>query len=351
MRRALLLAGALGFALGCGDNGAGPGPAPDRDGARLAGQLDGLADSVDAGGYSPAAEALHHAAEIVRLTGHATPVSVSVDGVAKDFLGVGEQIDFPNLVCTWPTDSGVAPPPDTAGVPLPDTTGVFPPQPPDSIDLPPIDSGALPPGMPPIPVDSGVIPPPPIPECHEEGSFSLRTLIAWEPEHLNEVVRLVAYLGSSGVEPGVPDVMTGPPGGSSETSPPTAPPDSGSGSGGEPGGFPGFMGEYLVRDVGSWYAIEGTQTNDIVSSGGSCTADRATFDWAQFDCAAARYRFEFSMQVEPAPYGPLTDVAESRGEPQGTHHLAMSASEIDGVRLTWRLWNPPPLPPDTAVAE
>ncbi|MFL5513318.1 MAG: hypothetical protein ACJ8CN_12915 [Gemmatimonadales bacterium] len=351
MRRALLLAGALGFALGCGDNGTGPGPAPDGDGARLAGQLDGLADSVDAGGYSPAAEALHHAAEIVRLTGHATPVSVSVDGVAKDFLGVGEQIDFPNLVCTWPTDSGVAPPPDTAGVPLPDTTGVFPPQPPDSIDLPPIDSGALPPGMPPIPVDSGVIPPPPIPECHEEGSFSLRTLIAWEPEHLNEVVRLVAYLGSSGVEPGVPDVMAGLPGGSSETSPPTAPPDSGSGSGGEPGGFPGFMGEYLVRDVGSWYAIEGTQTNDIVSSGGSCTADRATFDWAQFDCAAARYRFEFSMKVEPAPYGPLTDVAESRGEPQGTHHLAMSASEIDGVRLTWRLWNPPPLPPDTAVAE
>ena len=71
MRLFLFLAAALGFALGCGDNGAGPGPAPDRDGARLAGQLDGLADSVDAGGYSPAAEALRHAAEIVRLTGHA----------------------------------------------------------------------------------------------------------------------------------------------------------------------------------------------------------------------------------------------------------------------------------------
>ena len=107
----------------------------------------------------------------------------------------------------------------------------------------------------------------------------MRTLIAWEPEHLNEVVRLVAYLGSNGVEPGVPDVMTGLPGGSTDPSPPTAPPDSGSGSGGNPGGFPGFMGEYLVRDVGSWYAVEGTQTNDIVSSGGSCSADRATFDW------------------------------------------------------------------------
>jgi len=113
------------------------------------------------------------------------------------------------------------------------------------------------------------------------------------------------------------------------------------------------MGEYLVRDVGSWYAVEGTQTNDIVSSGGSCTADRATFDWAQFDCAAARYRFEFSMKAEPVPYGPLTGVAESRGEPEGTHSLAMIATEIDGVRLTWQLWNqpPPPLPPDTVAAE
>ncbi len=349
MRLILTLAAALGFALGCGDNGTGPGPAPNRDGARLAGQLDGLADSVDAGGYSPAAEALHHAAEIVRLTGHATPVSVSVDRVAKNFLAVGEQIDFPNLVCTWPSDTGVAQP-DTAGVPLPDTTGVFPPLPPDSIDLPPVDSGLLPPDMPPIPIDSGVIRPPPVPECHEDGSFSMRTLIAWEPEHLNEVVRLVAYLGSNGVEPGVPDVMTGLPGGSTDPSPPTAPPDSGSGSGGNPGGFPGFMGEYLVRDVGSWYAVEGTQTNDIVSSGGSCSADRATFDWAQFDCTAARYRFEFSMKVDALRFDPLTG---SRGEPEGTHDLAMSATEIDGVRLTWQFWNPPPppLPPDSVVAE
>src|SRR4029453_13055649 len=106
MRLILLLAAALGLALGCGDNGTGPGPAPDRDGARLAGQLDGLADSVDAGGYSPVAEALRHAAEIVRLTGHATSVRLSVDGVAKDFLGVGEPLDFPNPVCPWPTHRG-----------------------------------------------------------------------------------------------------------------------------------------------------------------------------------------------------------------------------------------------------
>jgi len=149
----------------------------------------------------------------------------------------------------------------------------------------------------------------------------------------------------------VPDVMTGPPSGSSDPSPPTAPPDSGGGSGGEPGGFPGFMGEYLVRDVGSWFAVEGTQTNDIVQSGGRCTADRATFDWAQFDCVAARYRFEFSMKVEPARYGLPTGVGESTGQPEGTHTLAMSSTELDGVRLTWRLWTspPPPSPRDTVV--
>src|SRR3954464_9646513 len=229
MRPAPPLLLVLVLALGCGSDTTAPRPDANGEGSRLAGQLDGLADSVDAGGYSPAAEALHHAAEIVRLTGHATPVSLSVDGVAKDFLGVGEQIDFPNLVCTWPTDSGVAPPPDTISVPPPDTTGGLPPHPPDSLGSPPIDSGVLPP-LPPIPVDSGEIHPPPLPECHEEGSFSMRTVIAWEPEHLNEVVRVVAYLGSNGVEPGVPDVMTGLPARSSAASPPTAPPDSGSGS-------------------------------------------------------------------------------------------------------------------------
>jgi hypothetical protein len=352
MRLILLLAAAFGFAIGCGDNGTGPGPAPDGDGARLAAQFDRLADSVDAGGYSPAAEALRHAGEIVRLTGHATPVSVSVDGVAKDFLAVGEQIDFPNLVCSWPADSGVAPPPDTITVPPPDTSGGFPPLPPDSLGFPPIDSGVVPPDTIPIPVDSGVIRPPPAPECHEEGTFSLRTLIAWEPEHMNEVVRLVAYIGSSGVEPGVPDVMKGLPTGASDPSPVASPPDSGSGSSGEPGGFPGFMGEYLVRDVGSWFAVEGTQTNDIVRSGGDCTTDRATFDWAEFDCAAARYRFEFSMKVDAVRFGPPTGVTESREEPEGTHIIAMSATEVDGVRLTWQSWTPPPppVPPDSVVA-
>jgi hypothetical protein len=344
MRPALPLLAILTVALGC-SGGTSPNGGGNDDGARLGAQFDHLADSVAAGGYSPAADALRHAGEIARLTGHATPVAVTIDGGSRNFLAVAEQIDFPNLVCSWP-DSGTVPPPDSVPGPPPDTLVVPPP---DSVVMPPNGGGS---GMPPdsvhIPVDSGITVPPP--ECTPQGTYSMRTLIAWEPEHMKEVVRIVAYIGSSGVEPGVPDVMNGLPSGKLDGSPPTSPPDSGSGSGGEPGGFPGFMGEYLVRDVGSWSATQGNQSNDIVKSGGDCTAPSATFDWAQFDCAAARYRFEFSMAVEPRSYGPLTGATDSLGAgPQGNHHLAMSPTEIDGVRLTWTAWSQPPVPPDSGI--
>jgi hypothetical protein len=339
-RPTLWLAGAAWLVFGCSDGTTAP--VPDGDGARLAAQFEHLADSVDAGGYSPAAEALRHAAEIVRLTGHATPVAVTVDGASRSFLAVAEQIDFPNLVCSWPGDSGVTPPPDTITVPPPDTV-VVPPG--DSTGVVPPDSGRV------IPVDSGVVfPPPEPPECHSEGTNSMRTLIAWEPERMAEVVRIVAYIGSSGVEPGVPDVMTGLPTGAADPAGSTTPPDSGSGSGGEPGGFPGFMGEYLVRDVGSWWAVEGSQANALESVSGACTDDRATFDWAEFGCEAARLRFEFSMRVEPLRYERLTGAADPPGGPEGSHTLAMGSSAVDGVRLTWVAWTPPPLPGvDTAA--
>ena len=116
MRHAsLLISGATWLLLGCGDGGTGP--RTDGDGRRLGAQFERLADSVDAGGYSPAADALRHAAEIVRLTGHATPVSLTIDGTARSFLAVAEQIDFPNLVCSWPSDSGWAEPGDTGLTP------------------------------------------------------------------------------------------------------------------------------------------------------------------------------------------------------------------------------------------
>jgi hypothetical protein len=33
-------------------------------------------------------------------------------------------------------------------------------------------------------------------------------------------------------------------------------------------------------------------------------------------------------------------------EPQGRHALAMASSNVDGVRLAWVAWTPPPLPPE-----
>jgi hypothetical protein len=348
MRRfGLLITGATWIALGCGDGGTGPGPGPDTDGRRLAAQFERLADSVDAGGYSPAAEALRHAAEIVRLTGHATPVTLTIDDAQRNFLAVAEQIDFPNLVCSWPADTGVVPPPDTVIVPQPDT--IIPP-PVDSTGVVPPDGGGGG-GVQPYTVVLPPVEPPEPPECTVEGSYSMRTLIAWEPEQMDEVVRLVAHIGSNGVATGVPDVMTELPSGTVSDDPGTTPPDSGSGSGGQPGGWPGFMGEYLVRDVGSWWAVEGTQSNALEEITGACTDDRATFDWAEFSCEAARLRFEFSMGVEPLIFDRLTGVADPPTGPEGKHTLAMRSSSVDGVRLTWEAWTPPPLPPDTVLVD
>jgi hypothetical protein len=114
------------------------------------------------------------------------------------------------------------------------------------------------------------------------------------------------------------------------------------------------MGEYLVRDLGSWWAVEGSQTNAALDIAGACTADRATFDWAEFSCDAARFRFEFSMRVEPLRYDPLTgwdpgpDPAEdgAEGGPEGSHELSLGSTDVAGVRLRVVAWTPPPLPPE-----
>jgi hypothetical protein len=342
-----ILGSALLAALGCGDGGTGP--LGDGDGQRLASQFEHLADSVDDAGYSPTAEALRHAAEIVRLTGHATPVTLTIDGASRSFLAVAEQLDFPNLQCSWPGDSGVAPPGDTVVV-----------QPGDS-------GGGTPSGATMAAMDSVVSPPfPGSPgECTEVGTYSMRTLIAWEPDNMAEVVRIVADVGSNGVGTGVPDVMTGLPTNASPGEPrptvATLPPNDSAGGGGGSGGYPGFMGEYLVRELGSWYAVEGSQTNALEESGGACTSDRATFDWAEFSCETARFRFEFTMRVEPLRYvwpsEPIAEGEPSPDQPEGTHTLAMAATSVDGARLSVVAWTPPPLPvpgplpPDSTVVE
>ena len=104
------------------------------------------------------------------------------------------------------------------------------------------------------------------------------------------------------------------------------------------------MGEYLVRDVGSWYAFEGNQANALEGITGACTDDRATIDWAEFDCEAAKLRFEFSMTVEPVNWERLTGLAPIPSRPEGNHPVAMASSNVDGVRLTWVAWTPPPVP-------
>ena len=162
---------------------------------------------------------------------------------------MAEQIDFPNLVCSWPADSVIAEPGDSV-MPVPS----------------PSIAAAREPG-----------------ECTVVDTSSMRTLIAWEPERMAEAVRIVADVGSGTVRPTTPDVMVDlPAAGVAGAAPgPDGSPDSAVG-GGTGGGYPGFMGEYLVRDVGSWWAVEGEQHNALAELTGACTADRATFDWAEF---------------------------------------------------------------------
>ena len=308
-----LLGAAVIGAWGCGDGGSGP---SGDEGARLAAQFERLADSVGGAGYSPTAAALRHAAEIVRLTGHATPVTLDIDGASRDFLAVAEQLDYPQLACAWP----------------------------ESI---PADSGS-----------GGGAPPPPEPgaggECTEVGTYSMRTLIAWEPDRMAEVVRLVADPGSGEVNAGVPDVMTGLPTDTVPADDPPAPPGPPPGDSGG-GAYPGFMGEYLVGDQGTWLAVEGRQINDLVSSSGPCTADRATFDWAEFRCESARFRYEFDMRVEPiGALRPSPAPPDPAPESEDSHAIAMERSAVDGVRLAVVAWVPPipgPPPPDSVLAE
>ena len=279
-----LLATIVAAVAGCGDGGVNPGEGGGGD--EIAERFERLADSVGAGGYSPTAAALRHAAEIVRLTGSATEVTLTIDGETRRFLAVAEQIDFPNLVCSWPGDSS--------------------------------------------PVPGGATLVPDEAECEEVGTFSMRTLIAWEPENLAEVVRVVADLGATEVQPGVPDVMTGLPAGaaSPEGDPGQSPPSTPDSA---VGGNPGFLGEYLVRGVGIWWAVEGSQRNDLTGSEGACTEDTVTFDWARFGCRAADFRFEVAMRVEaPSEDG---------------HQIEMAETVVAGVRLAVVEWVPPPVPP------
>jgi hypothetical protein len=295
----------------CGDGGGGPGI--DDEAARIASRFDALADSIGAGGHEPTSEALRHAADLVRLTGGATPVTLTIDGARRDFLAVAEQLDFPLVVCAWPADSG-----STGGGTPPDGGGT----PPDSGGSGGGGSGGG--------------------ECTESGTQSMRTLIAWEPEEMAEVVRIVADTGVTPAQEEVPDVMTG------------LPTYAGSDSavGGAPVSYPGFGGEYMVRGVGSWWATEGTQANGLEAEGGACTDDRVTFGWAEMSCDAVSLRFEFSMEVEAATWEYLAGGERSPSDASGSHQISLASTVVEGVRLAVLAWTPPepePLPPPPPV--
>jgi hypothetical protein len=168
------------------------------------------------------------------------------------------------------------------------------------------------------------------------------------------VVRIVGDIGAAEVEPTVPDVMVGLP--NIATAPPGTSSDSSVSSGGNGGGFPGFMGEYLVRDVGSWWAVEGDQRNDLEPGAAPCTEARVTFDWAEFSCTAVRFSFAFDMRVEPLRYEPLVQWSEGAQPPpvegpEGSHNVGMRTAVVPGVRLTVVGWTPVPSEPPPVPSE
>ena len=294
-------AGLLGL-LACSDGSAPSG----NDGNREAALFDGIADSIAASGDGWRAEALRHAAELVRLIGDPTTVTLSIDGQRRQFHAVAEELDVPMMVCHWPGDSGVVHP-DSGG-------------------------GSSGPGT-----------------CEPEGSYRMRTLIAWEPEHLSEVVRLVADLGSGAVQPMVPDPMAGPGfGGTSTGATPGSPDDSTVTS--PPGSAgPGFMGEYLVRDEGIWWSVDGSQENSLEQEGGECTRPRATFDWAEFSCEAIRVHFGFTMTVQRFSMEPMEGWNPRDSVPPApvpeSKVITMEPASVAGARLTILRWTMPPMPP------
>jgi hypothetical protein len=316
--RPLALPLGLALAAACGGD-LGPGPADPSDGSRLAREFEQLADEVSDSGESATANALRHAAQVVRLVGHATPVTLTIDGVSRDWLAVAEQLDYPLLECVWPAPSG--------------------PGEGDSI-VPPDGGGGT---VPPDSAGGGTGGDPGEPQCTETGTSSMRSIIAWEPDHMSEVVRITAEPGSSEVKPaGVPDVMAGLP----APAMPTEPGDTAVTG----GGTYGFMGEYLTEDRGLFWTVEGTQSNTREAGSGACTESHATFDWAEFECAAARFGFQVEMRVEGVRYEPLMGQPGpdgTEGTPE-THDISLPTTTVDGAVLTvvsWTTPTPDPVPP------
>jgi hypothetical protein len=330
MRRPRQLSLPLGLALvaACSSD-MGPGPSNPGDGNRLAAEFENLAGELGDSGATASANALYHAAQLVRMVGHASPVTVTIDGVSHEWLAVGEQLNYPMIQCVWPATGG---PGEGDSTTPPDGGGGM--TPPDS------GSGGGSAG-------GGTGGGPGEPECTETGTGSVRSIIAWEPDHMDEVVRMTAEPGSSDVKPaGVPDVMAGLPAPSGSTEPGDTAISS--------GGTYGFMGEYLKADGGIFWTVDGTQSNSREAGSGACTESHVTFDYAEFECEAARLRFQVEMRVEGGNIQPLTGRPGPDGIEGGgmtdleTHTISLPATTVDGAVMTvvgWTTPTPEPGPP------
>jgi hypothetical protein len=300
------------------DDGASPPGGDDRTAA----EFEQLADSMADGGDYARAEALRHAAMIVRLTGDPTPVTLTIDGQSRPFVAVTEELEYPNIVCHWPVDSGIV---------FPDSGGTMPP-----------DTASSGPGS-----------------CESVGSMRIRTLIAWEPERLAEVVRLVALDGRGFVAPAVPDAMAGTShqgeswgGGVGTPTDPAMPPQPDDSAVGSPpvNVDPGFMAEYLERDQGFWISVSGSQANTLEQEGGACRLEEVEFDWARFACQSIQARFEFTMRVQklgPILIDPMDLPGNPSMPPAEWRDISLAPTSIAGARLSLLEWLPPPLEPPT----
>lgn len=268
------------------------------DALQYAQQFEHLADSLDsalnAGGGFPdaSAEAMRHIAEVLRLTGTATPVTVTIDGQPNSFLAVSEEFVFPVIACPV----AAAPPPST---PLPDTA------------------------------------------CFPEGSYTMRAVTAWDPDSLRRIVRMVADTGDASANLGVPDVMAGLPRATASSTP-------GDSTAVPPPLPPFFLGEYFERGHGIWWASSGSESNTLVARGGSCLRDTTVIDDASFQCRLATVRFVFDMTVQHAivdPPGSRTHASVVDTTFVNTHTISLPSSDVAGVQLLFLQWTPPPPPP------
>ena len=321
MRGSSLFIAVLGSLLftACGD-GSSPSGGDDRSAA----EFEQLADSMADGGDYARAEALRHAAMIVRLTGDPTPVTLTIDGQGRHFVAVAEELEYPNIVCTWPVDSGIVFPDSGGG-------GAMPP-----------DTASSGPGS-----------------CEPQGSMRIRTLIAWEPERLAELVRLVAMDGRGSVAPAVPDAMAGTShqgeswgGGVATPTDPSMPPQPDDSAVGSPPVYvgPGFMAEYFERDQGFWISVSGSQANTLEQEGGACRLEEVEFDWARYGCQSIQVRFEFTMRVQklvPIPIDPMDPPGSPPMPPAEWRDIGLAPTSIAGARLSLLEWLPPPLDPPT----